>query len=95
MFLLMYFAVLSIAMLFMIMDFSRNKQKIELQPIIITTYIIQCIGILGGFINNSLLKYNFLSLEIIFEILGFCIFVEVAFIFILIQYLKFNKNKGV
>lgn len=80
----------------MINDLKKNKQKLELKPIIIVAYIIQCIGTLGFFYDpNGFSKYSFWSLNVIFEILGFSAFVEVAFILVLWQYIKFNKNKEV
>ncbi len=89
---IIYFIGLTIVMYSMISELKKNKQKLELKPIIITAYIIQCIGILCSFDNISV--YNSLSLDVIFQIIGFCIFAEVAFIFVLWQYIKFNKNKG-
>lgn len=90
MFLIIYFIILSFIMLAMIIDLKRNNQKLELKPIIIVIYIIQSIALVGTF--NKLEIYNYLSGETIFEILGFCIFIEIAFVFILIQYLKFHKK---
>lgn len=87
---LIFYCIFIGAMVFMYKEMKYANYKTSIIPSIVLT-IIQFIVFLGKCINNIGYLFEFSSFNLFYDI-GFLILVEIAFIFILIQYIKYNKK---